>query len=128
LDRIDLYVDVEPVEHQSLLAGGRDDAADAAAQQLVAKARQRQQRRYTDPSMLNAGISNREIASSSRLQAPARVMLNQAAARLRLSARSYMRIIKVARTIADLDDSDDILAPHVAEALQYRTQRPEALD
>ncbi len=68
-------------------------------------------------------MDNNDINSKSNLHADARDILNTAAKNMGISARSYMRIIKVARTIADLDESEAIKAIHVAEALQYR--RPD---
>ena len=68
----------------------------------------------------NATLSNREIKRLANLSLPAKELLDTAAEKLAISARSYMRIIKVARTIADLDGAGDVGITHMAEALQYR--------
>lgn len=122
IDRIDLYVDVNEVKHDSLLHGSQEEPSETI-QARVQKARARQQERYNEPLKHNASLSNRDIKRHAPLSPEAEQLLNQAAERLNLSARSYMRMIKVGRTIADLDDSERIELQHISEALQYR--RPE---
>lgn len=122
IDRIDLYVDVNEVEHASLLHGSQEEPSETI-QNRVLKARERQQKRYSNPLKHNSSLSNREVKQHAPIAAAAEQLLNQAAERLNISARSYMRLIKVARTIADLDGVDEIGVPHITEALQYR--RPD---
>jgi magnesium chelatase family protein len=122
LDRIDLAVHVDAVEHRSLLASSGDASESRAARQHIAKARATQQHRFASNQKLNAAMTNRDIKSRTSLSAEAKTILDLASAKLGLSARSYMRVAKVARTIADLDNSETIKAPHITEALQYRQQ------
>lgn len=121
MDRIDLYVDVDEIKHDTLLKSDSNEASNII-QQRVVNARTRQQQRFGDPLRTNSLLSNREIKQLARLNTEAEALLNQAAERLGISARAYMRLIKVARTIADLDGSDSIETPHITEALQYRRQ------
>lgn len=118
MDRIDLHVDVQEIEHTQLLSAGHGN--DDAVRARVAKARNIQQKRFSSPVKLNADMTNRDIKTKSRLAPEAMSMLNEAAKTMGLSARSYMRVIKVARSIADLEESDQITTEHIAEALQYR--------
>jgi magnesium chelatase family protein len=69
-------------------------------------------------------MNNADLRTKSNITPEAEDLLNSAAKSLDLSARSYMRVVKVARTIADLDDSKQILAHHITESLQYRNQSP----
>ncbi len=124
IDRIDLYVDVDEIKHDSLLKDHQQETSQTI-QQRVKTARDIQLRRFNNPLKLNATLSNREIKSLSTLTSKAEELLNQAATKLEISARSYMRIIKVAQTIADLDNSDKIDSRHISEAFQYRRQTPE---
>lgn len=121
MDRIDLYSDVEEIDHSRLLSPS-PKTGDEAIQARVGRARARQAERFDSPIKLNADMTNRDILTKSRATKVAKDTLNQAAKRLELSARAYMRIIKVARTIADLDESEDLEVPHIAEALQYRAK------
>ncbi len=121
LDRIDLYAEVHEVDHANLLAQSPDTTEDVSVRRRIAKARQIQASRHNGPT-LNSGLTNRDIKSQARLSASAKSLLDTAADQLDLSARSYMRTIKVARTIADLSDSTTIEPPHITEALQYRSR------
>lgn len=125
LDRIDLSCVVDDVDHQRLLhAPTVDEQTEGRLQ--VAAARSVQTVRYGSPTKLNSDLSNRELREYARLSRPATITLQDAAHRYNLSARSYMRSIKVARTVADLDRSETIEKRHITEALAYR-QRPVAV-
>lgn len=118
IDRIDLYVDVEEVPHDKLLKDNKDNKNESERfATLVKKARAIQ---YNRTKKLNSELKNQELKQWAQPDAAAEELLNQAAEKMRLSARSYMRTLKVARTIADLDAKDQIDVPAVTEALQYR--------
>jgi magnesium chelatase family protein len=119
LDRIDMTISVARVAEKDLINRGESVAESPALREHVEATRRIQRRRYKKQTT-NAELSSKNIAEVTRLSEPATELLNKAADRLKLSARSYFKLIKVARTIADLEKSDDILAPHMAEALQYR--------
>lgn len=118
LDRIDLVVQISRVDHNRLL--GPTLAAHKNYRQLITKARATQQERFQSSAKTNAHLTNSEIRKSAGFLPETKNFLDSAAAKLHLTARSYFKIIKVARTIADLEDSPHILTPHVSEALQYR--------
>ncbi len=122
IDRIDLFIDVDEVEHNTLLSEGNKSINSLSVRSKVMAARKSQFERFGS-SMLNAEMSNRDIKTKAKLTKDAETILNNAADKLQISARSYMRAIKVARTIADLADSETIDAPHITEALQYRKAR-----
>jgi magnesium chelatase family protein len=126
IDRIDLYVDVDEVKHESLLRGKKEQQSSSLRNNVI-KARQKQAQRFKNPSKTNSELTNREIKSLLVISEPAENLLNKAAERLKISARSYMRTIKVAQTIADLDGSDSITELHIGEALQYRKPHTDIL-
>ena len=117
IDRIDLYVDVDDVRHDRLLVESQEEPS-MIIRDRVTLARARQQERTK--SKTNASLTNQDIKRHAGLSEEAEQLLNQAAKQLDISARAYMRLIKVARTIADLEDSQTIETPHISEALQYR--------
>jgi magnesium chelatase family protein len=121
LDRIDLVVNVSRVPNDTLLNHSSvSKKQHLAAQDSIQKAVERQFNRYKSSIKNNSNLSSREIKSHLALSPEVRQLLNTATERLSLSARSYFKVIKVARTIADLEGSTDIDIPHITEALQYR--------
>lgn len=122
LDRIDLTIDVQPVPIEDLKKAPSEQAETTASiLERVIAARQRQSRRFGEMNMrTNNEMNVKHIDKLCPLDDASSELLTQAVNRLNLSARSYHRTIKVARTIADLAGSEGIEAPHIAEALQYR--------
>ncbi|MBM4287206.1 MAG: YifB family Mg chelatase-like AAA ATPase [Deltaproteobacteria bacterium] len=121
LDRIDIQVHVPAVPFQDL-AAGPDGESSAALQQRVIAARAVQTRRFTGSRVhCNAQMPPRLVKQHCLLRPEPRQLLERAMERLGLSARAYNRILKIARTIADLEGEQDIQTPHVAEAIQYRS-------
>ncbi|HET7842605.1 MAG TPA: YifB family Mg chelatase-like AAA ATPase [Xanthomonadales bacterium] len=121
LDRIDLHVEVPRLSQASLLSGASDGESSATVRARVVAARDRALARAGKP---NAAATNREVERDCPLEPRDSTLLEQAVERLGLSARGYHRILRVARTIADLDDSEAIATPHLAEAIGYRRLDP----
>ncbi len=121
LDRIDLHVEVPAVTLRELKAG-RGESSEAVAER-VERAREIQVSRFGEscPEPVNAAMGTDAVGLHCRLEADARRLLDAAFERLHLSARALTRILKVARTISDLEGSPKIAAGHVAEAVQYRS-------
>jgi magnesium chelatase family protein len=122
LDRIDLHVEVPAVEYRDL-ASERAEENSGAIRDRVLRARSRQQERFQKSSRTtcNARMGPRQIKQHCKLTPECQELIRVAMAELNLSARAYDRILKVSRTIADLDASADISPEHVSEAIQYRT-------
>ncbi len=123
LDRIDIHVDVPMVDFDKLLSRKRAESS-LDIRRRVENARERQIQRFADhPGLFaNADMTVGEIDDFCVLAEEARQILTLSVRRLQLSARSYHRVLKLSRTIADLDCADEIAVPHIAEALQYRPQ------
>ena len=118
LDRIDMQVEVPRLPVERLAAAPTTNAeASADVRARVENARTRQQARAAKP---NATLGPRELERDCKLDETGRALLTQALQRLALSARAYHRILKVARTIADLADSDRVATAHLSEAVGYR--------
>jgi magnesium chelatase family protein len=120
LDRIDIHLDVPRVEYEKL-SDARAGEPSAAIRSRIEAARERQQSRLRGtPLRTNADMGAREVQTHCRLDDAGESLMRSAMRQLQLSARSYHRILKLARTIADLAADDAIRAHHLAEALQYR--------
>jgi magnesium chelatase family protein len=122
LDRIDLHVEVPAVKFQEI-TGSRSGETSAQIRQRVVAARKRQQDRFAARPRLtcNARMGTRELKAYCALDDSTMELLKFAMSDLNLSARAYDRILKVARTMADLADSEKITSEHVSEAIQYRS-------
>jgi len=121
IDRIDMWVEVANVEHRKLIC--RDDNLETGAliKKRVLQARQKQSARFVkSKTQVNSAMTAKDIEKLIILDKATQQTLQQAAAKLALSARAYHKIIKLARTIADLEQSDQIASQHILEALQYR--------
>ncbi len=123
LDRIDIHIDVPAVRFRDLTGDTPPETDDSATiRARVIAARDRQLRRLADDKIFsNAAMTPRMIRSHCRIDADSEQMLERAMTRLGLSARAYDRILKVSRTIADLEGSEGIRSAHVAEAVGYRS-------
>ncbi|MEO7680641.1 MAG: ATP-binding protein, partial [Sphingomonas sp.] len=124
LDRIDLHVEVQAVSAADLvLPPPAEGSTEIAAR--VAAARRVQRARYADHGVrTNAEIDGTLLEAVATPDEAGRKLLAQASEAMRMSARGYTRVLRVARTIADLADSERIGRIHVAEALSYRRQAP----
>ncbi len=121
LDRIDMHVDVPRVEYEKL-TDRRDAERSSEVRTRVRAARERQRQRFAASAQIacNADMGPAEVRAHCAVEPAAEPLLKAATLRLQLSARAFHRVLKLARTIADLAGSDTIAAPHLAEALQYR--------
>jgi magnesium chelatase family protein len=122
LDRIDLHLEVPAVKHEQLLSAEPGERSEVIRQR-VEKAREVQRDRFGTGSRIyaNAQMGPKELRKTVPLQQEAKSLLASAMTDLGLSARALDRILKVARTIADLTVSEAVQLDHLAEAIQYRT-------
>lgn len=122
LDRIDLHIEVPAVEYRDV-ASERVEESSARIRERIAAARQHQQERFRHDkkTTCNARMTTRHLKQHCKLTPESNELIRVAMNELNLSARAYDRILKVSRTIADLDSAADISAEHVSEAIQYRT-------
>jgi magnesium chelatase family protein len=129
LDRIDLHVWVDPVEVSKLTEANIKESENQNTKEdsklireRVIRARERQQKRFVKNKGMytNAQMGNKQVKQYCPLSKEVRQFLMAAANKYNLSARAYFKVIKVARTIADLGGENDILTNHIAEAVQYR--------
>ena len=125
LDRIDLHVDVPALASSDFGADGDGEPTRAVRARVVA-ARERQLRRTGDARLVNAALSGRAGRSALKPTPEAKALLDRAVDRLTLSARAYQRVLRVARTIADLTGTPAVGAAQVAEALRFRSGRDGA--
>lgn len=122
LDRIDLHVEVTPVSFNELSSQKASEESENVRERVV-KARELQDKRFeeSEGTYCNAQMSSKQLKEICNINQVGQTLLKAAMDKLNLSARAYDRILKVSRTIADLDGSEDINPEHLAEAIQYRS-------
>jgi len=122
LDRIDIHIEVTPVPFEKLSEDRRGESS-VEIRKRVIEARKIQTTRFESIGNVhyNAQMSTKHIRKYCVLDDPSKQLLKTAMERLNLSARAYDRILKVARTIADLEQTENIVSAHIAEAIQYRS-------
>ena len=118
LDRIDIHIEVPRIEQQVLDNNAPQGETSEQIRQRVYSAFEHQQKRGP---RFNAELSVKEVENFCLLQEKEKLLLEKAMDRLKLSARAYHRILKLARTIADIEDSLNIEMPHLTEAISYRS-------
>ena len=124
LDRVDIFVEVPPVEYEKLV-GVDSDETSLQVRRRVEKAREIQRRRFHDtPFTCNSEMGPAEVWNFCLLEENAKGLLQAAMKQLNLSARAFHRVLKLSLTIAHLAGSDNIGISHLAEALQYRPRVP----
>jgi magnesium chelatase family protein len=128
LDRIDIFVEVPRIEFEKLSSLAPAEPSARVRERVDASRRQQRQRFGERAAAANADMSPADVREfcQSRIDDQARVFLQMATTQLSLSARAFHRILKVARTIADLAGAETLSSAHVAEAVQYR-QRSRAI-
>jgi len=121
LDRIDIHIDMPAVRYQELRQDSGGEGSEVIRERVV-QARERQLARFQGEKIYsNAQMSSRQIRKYCNISVDCERLLESAMTRLGLSARAHDRILKVSRTIADLEGSESIGTPHVSEAIQYRS-------
>ncbi len=126
LDRIDLHVEVPAVSYEELSAKAPGEPSSAMRARVIS-ARTLQQKRYAEDRITkNADLSSPQVKKYCPLSPQAELLIKSSFDRLKLSARGYYRVLKVARTIADLAGSETIELPHITEALRYRPASQES--
>ena len=122
LDRIDLHIEVPAVEYKDI-SSTRAEEPSSAIRERVMRAREHQQARFAKDAKTNcnARMGPRQIKQHCQLADESQELIRIAMTELNLSARAYDRILKVSRTVADLDQAEAIAPEHVSEAIQYRT-------
>ncbi len=120
LDRIDIHVEVPRIPYEKLAGDGQGETSEQIRSRVEA-ARTVQRERFQGTSLTcNADMGPADVRAHCPVEGPAQSILKAAVSQMHLSARAYHRILKVARTIADLENSPEISPAHVAEAVQYR--------
>lgn len=122
LDRIDIHIEVPAVKFKELTSKSSGEPSEMIRERVIS-ARVIQSKRFVGRKMIykNADMGSKEIAEYCRLDSSSEELLKMAMTKLGLSARAYDRILKVGRTIADLENSPNILTQHISEAIQYRS-------
>ncbi|MBU5254743.1 YifB family Mg chelatase-like AAA ATPase [Tissierella praeacuta] len=121
LDRIDIHIEVLPVEYNDL-KGNNDEEKSSVIRERVKNARNIQLNRYKSQKIFtNSQISNRDIKKYCKLTAGSEKIMNQAFEKYKFSGRTYNKLLKVSRTIADLDGEEIIQDKHILESIRYRT-------
>src|SRR6185295_11433766 len=116
--RIDLHVEVPAVAYREMSSEEAAESSEVVRHRVMAA---RELQRLRSPELAcNARLPARQLRQHCRLDAAGRRLMEQAVTKLSLSARAHDRVLKVARTIADLDGCEAIATPHLAEAIQYR--------
>ena len=122
LDRIDIHIEVPAVKYKDLSKEDKSESSIKIRERVI-NARDIQLKRYKDiPNVFNNGdMGSKEVRHYCKLDSSGENLLKLAMTKLGLSARAYDRILKVSRTIADLDQSENIQPQHISEAIQYRS-------
>ncbi|MGQ9644735.1 MAG: YifB family Mg chelatase-like AAA ATPase [Ignavibacterium sp.] len=122
LDRIDIHIEVPAVKYKELSSKSSGEKSEVIRERVI-RAREIQLRRFRDFKHIysNGDMGSKEIRQFCKLDEAGEELLKMAMTKLGLSARAYDRILKVSRTIADLDNSENILPQHISEAIQYRS-------
>lgn len=122
LDRIDIHIEVPAVKYKELSTESSAEKSDTIRERVI-KAREIQINRFKDVKHIfnNADMGSKEVRKYCKLDSSGEELLKMAMTKLGLSARAYDRILKVSRTIADIDNSENILPQHISEAIQYRS-------
>jgi magnesium chelatase family protein len=123
LDRIDIHIEVPAVQYKELRGSAAvEGSAQIRARVMVSRERQRQRfKKHGEKIYANAQMTTRQIRAYCELSADAERLLERAMQQQGLTARAHDRILKVARTIADLEGAEGLSVAHLAEAIQYRT-------
>lgn len=121
LDRIDIHIEVPALSYDEIIGGGDSGPTSAEVRDVVCRARDLQRERYGDTSLCNAVIDSRLTRKHCALNPGAETLLKNAIEQLGFSARAYDKLLRIARTLADLDNAEEITEPHIAEAIQYRS-------
>lgn len=121
LDRMDLQIEVAPVYYEDLNSKSLEESS-SDIKKRVLKARELQNDRYKGLKIFtNSQLSSKQVSKHCKIDKESEILLKTAFDTLGLSARAYNKILKVARTIADLEECESIMSKHIAEAIQYRT-------